>query len=316
MSLIRRIVVALLPVTALVALIAVVVFVGGCGRDRPAAVVGGARGPVEALDQLIDDLHDNDLAAYARHALPPPLHARMTDAWADGRTIWPLTELPLDDRLPAFITVLAAPGSEKSLLAAYSRQFAGADRELRNAAATLGLFAAQYVSGAGEYSEAERAHYTRLIAALAQWGRQAPLGDVALARAAVPQLVAAARLTGLAGGVEKFHAIGMDRSLGRLGPCFARFKKVLVGYGLDIDSSLAGASVALVEQTGDHARLSLDYTLAGQPVTAEVRVERRDGRWYLTDLLRHAEAAAGPAPPTGETVPPPSTEPLPELSAR
>ena len=38
MSLIRRIVVALLPVTALVALIAVVVFVGGCERDRPAAV--------------------------------------------------------------------------------------------------------------------------------------------------------------------------------------------------------------------------------------------------------------------------------------
>lgn len=316
MSLIRRLVVALLPVAALAAVIAVVVFVGGCDRNRPTVATSGAAEPVEALAQLIDDLRRNDLSAYARHALPPALHARMTTAWSEGRTIWPLTELPLDDRLPAFITVLAAPGSEKGLLAAYNRQFAGADRELRNAAATLGLFAAQYVSGAEEYSAAERAHYTRLIATLSDWGRQAPLGDVALARAAVPQLVAAARLTGLAGGVEKFHAIGMDRSLGRLGPFFARFKKVLVGYGLDIDAGLAGASIALIEQTGDHARLSLDYVLAGEPVAAEVLVERRDGRWYLTDLLRHAEAAAGPAPPSDESDPAPSDEPLPELSAR
>ena len=77
--------------------------------------------------QLVDDLRRNDLAAYARHAVPPALHARMERAWREGRTIWPLTELPLDDRLPGFITVLSAPGAEKSLLAAYGRQFAGAD---------------------------------------------------------------------------------------------------------------------------------------------------------------------------------------------
>ena len=316
MSLIRRVIVALLPVAALAVVIAAVVLVGGCERTPSPAPEPVATRPAQALQQLIDDLHHNDLAAYARHALPPALHARMSTAWTEGRTIWPLTELPLDDRLPAFITVLAAPGSEKTLLAAYNRQFAGADRELRSAAATLGLFAVQYVSVAEEYSEPEREHYTHLIAALSQWGRQAPLGDPALARAALPQLIAAARLTGLAGGVDKFHATGMDRSLGRLGPFLGRFKKVLGGYGLDLDQTLSGAQVALVEQTGDSARLSLDYTLGGQPVTAEVLVERREDRWYLTDLLRHAEAAAGPAPQTGDPAPSESEEPLPELTAR
>lgn len=315
MSLIRRIIVALLPVAALVVVIALVVVVGGCERESSDALQPAATEPAEAVLQLAGDLRDNDLSAYARHALPPALHQRMIVAWSEGRTIWPLTELPLDDRLPAFVTVLAAPGAEKSLLAAYGRQFAGADRELRSAAATLGLFATQYVSSADEYSEAERDHYIQLIAALSQWGRQAPLGDAAKAKQSVPRLVAAARLTGLGGGLETFHAAGMERSLERLGPFFARFKQVLVGYGLDLDQTLAGARAKLVEQTGDTARVALDYRIGDQPVTAVVRVERRDGHWYLTDLLRHAEAEAGPPAPAGDT---PAAEPgpLPGLTTR
>ncbi len=314
MSLIRRIIVALLPVVALSAVIAVVVLVGGCKREPPGAPEPTATGPAQAVSQLIDDLHDNDLAAYARHALPPPLHARMSTAWSEGRTIWPLTELPLDDRLPACITALAAPGSEKTLLAAYSRQFGGADRELSTPATTLGLFAVQYVSGADDYSEVEREHYIQLIAALSQWGRQAPLGDTAKAKVALPRLVAAARLTGLAGGLETFHATGMERSLDRLGSFLARFKQVLVGYGLDLDQTLAGARVGLIEQAGDRARVSLEYTVGGVPITAEVNVERRDGRWYLTDLLRHAEVEVRPIPPAGESAPA-APEPVPGSTA-
>lgn len=296
MSSIRRFISALLPLAVLAAVIALVT-VAGCRPETPAAAdAGHPAGPAEAVRLLVDDLQRNDLVGYARHALPPTLHSRMDAAWSDGRTIWPLTELPLDDRLPAFITVLSAPDAEKTLLAAYQRQFAGAGRELRSAASTLGLFAGQYVRGASEFSESERGHYLQLIAALSDWAARAPLADPAKAKAAVPQLTSAARLTGLAGGVDAFHAAGMERSLGRLGAFMERFKRVLVGYGLDIDSALAGAEVTVLEQAGDHARVSLGYTLAGRPVAAEVRLERREGGWYLSDLLRHAEAAAGGVP--------------------
>ena len=50
-------------------------------------------------------------------------------------------DLPLDDRLPAFIDALSAPGAEKQLLAVYRRQFSGANAELRSAAAKMGLLA-------------------------------------------------------------------------------------------------------------------------------------------------------------------------------
>lgn len=275
-----------------------VMLAAGCTRAPAPASAPTPDLPAAAVTRLADDLRRNDLVAYSRHALPPELHARMELAWQERRTIWPLTELPLDDRLPGFVSVLSAPGAEKSLLGAYTRQFNGAQRELRSAASTLGLFAAQYVSGAEEYSAAEREHYVQLIAALSQWAQQAPLSDPRLAKAAVPQLVAAARLTGLA-APGAFHEAGMERSLRRLGPFLERFKQVSLEYGLDLDGALDSVTVDLLEQTGDTARLRLRYTLAGQAVDAIVLVERQQGRWYLSDLLRHAEAeAAASAPAT------------------
>ncbi|QSX79246.1 hypothetical protein [Agrilutibacter solisilvae] len=278
------------------AVLCLAVLSGGC--DRASAPFGerAPTAPVAAVEQLVDDLRRNDLAAYARHAVPAPLHAQLATAWDEGRTVWPLTELPLDRQLGDFITALAAPGSERRLLAAYRTQFAGAHGELRTAATTLGLFATQYVNREGEYSSAERDHYTQLIRALSQWGQRAPLGDAAHARKAVPRLALAARATGLA-GEGGLRRAGMVRSLQRLGPFFGQLRGVLRDYGLDFDTVLVHARITLAEQTGDRARVRIQYTLAGQPVDAYLLLERHQGRWYLSDLLRRAraEAAATPA---------------------
>lgn len=267
----------------------------GCddGNDPVGRVVAADR-PTQAVTRLVRDLRHGDLAGYARHAVPPALHARLDAAWREGRSRWPLTELPLHARLPGLLTTLAAPGAEKTVLAAYNRQFAGAHGELRSAADTLGLFAVQTLQREGDTSDEQRDHYIQLTGALSQWGKRAPLGDARRAKAAIPQLVSAARLTGLAGrpGESRFGQLGMERSLRRLGPFFARFKRVLQGYGLDLDAALDSVRVDLAEQTGDTARVRLRYTVAGHEIDAYVRAERIDGRWYLTDALRHARAQA------------------------
>ncbi|RNF83775.1 hypothetical protein EER27_10425 [Lysobacter psychrotolerans] len=263
----------------------------GCGGGASSAQAPGAAAPAEALTRLIDDLRRDDLAGFARHSVPPALHARLAIAWSEGRTSWPLTELPLEDRLPSAIAALAAKDSEKTLLAAYHRQFAHADGELRSAAATIGLFAAQYVRSEGDYSTEERGHYVQLIAALSDWGRQAPLGDPALAKATLGQLATAARATGIKDR-DTFARAGMERTLGRLGPLAWRLRGVLLRYGLDIDATLASARVAVIEHNGDQARLRLTYTLGDKAIDAVVLAERREGRWYLRDLLRHAEVEA------------------------
>lgn len=290
-----------------------------CHRDTAVGADQAPRQPAAAVMQLADDLRRNDLAAYARHALPPELHEQVRAAWGRGQTLWPLTQLPLDRQVPGMLQALAAPDAERTLSTLYRRQFAGAHRELRAAASTMGLFAVQYVNGQDSYSEQEREHLVQLIAALSRWGQQAPLGDPALAEAALPPLVAAARATGL-GEPGALAATGMTGSLERLGPFLAEMKRVLAGYGLDLDAALGSVQATLLEQTGDQARVRLRYTLAGTPVDAVVLMERSNGRWYPADAVRHARAqvaaaAAAPAPSAPGATPAPATAaPAPETA--
>jgi hypothetical protein len=266
----------------------------------------GATKPAEAVRLLTQHLHDNDLEAFARDAVPPTLHPQLEQAWRDGRTRWPLTELPFDERLPQLLAALSAPGSEKKLQQVFDRQFSGAHAELKAAAMSLGLFGVQYIRSEGDYSADERQHYAQFIQAISQWGLSAPLGDPQRARRVIPQLTTAARRAGLASEAD-FRKAGMQASLRKLGPFMATAKKALATYGLDLDDSLSGLQASLQQQTGDRARVRLRYTLGDTDIDTVVGVERRGGRWYLSDYLRHAEAAvAQPAAPVPQEAAPTS----------
>jgi hypothetical protein len=286
------------PGTRVLALLGLLLLLGGC-KPSPApapATTPGTTRPAQAVRLLTAHLHDNDLVAFARDAVPPALHAQLQTAWRDGRTRWPLDELPFDDRLPALLKSLAAPGSEARLQQVFDRQFSGARAELKAAAAALGLFGAQYLDREGNYSADERAHYAQLVAAMSRWGMTAPLGDPQRARQAIPQLAAAARRTGLMTSAD-FAAAGMDESLRRLAPFAATLKQVLARqYRLPLDASLAGMQVALLQQTGDSARVRMRYQLGGSDIDTVVSLQRVDGRWYLEDYLRHARSAVAASP--------------------
>ena len=273
-----------------------------CGSDRGTASVpastraSGATTPAEAVLLPTRDLRDNDLAAFARDAVPPALYARLETAWRAGRTRWPLDELPLGAKVPAILGALAAPGSEAKLGRDYDRQLAGAGGELRSAALALGLFGDKYLANEGDFSADERAHYRQLVAATSRWAANAPLSDAKRAHAAIARLAIAARAGGLRSEAD-FARFGMDDSLRRLSGYERVLKQVLAGYGLDLDATLAGMRASEVERDGDHARVRMQYRFGGRDIDAVIGVERRDGRWYVADFLRHAEAAAGPATP-------------------
>lgn len=283
---------------ALMALLAL----AGCGPDGGSVSTAtssrpsGATTPAEAVLLPTRDLHDNDLAAFARDAIPPALHARLEIAWRTGRSRWPLGELPLGSRVPAMLGALAAPGAEAKIGRSYDRQLAGAGGELRSAALALGLFGDKFLANEGNFSRDERVHYRQLVAAASRWAANAPLADPGRAHAAIARLATAARTTGLRNEAD-FARHGMDDSLRRLSGFEKVMKEVLAGYGLDLDATLAGMSASEVERDGDRARVRMQYRFGGRDIDATIGVERRDGRWYVADFLRHAEASAGPAAP-------------------
>lgn len=286
-----------------------------CGRagapDEPPPAprtTAAATRPAQAVRQLTAHLRNDELEAFAIEAVPPALHARLQQAWKEGRTRWPLDELPFGKRLPAILQALAEPGSETKLQQAFDRQFAGASRELRTAAIALGQFGTQYIAGeAADYSADERQHYAQLIAAASRWAATAPLGDRERARASLVQLAAAARRVDLASAAD-FRDAGMDASLRRMGRFAAAFKQALLRYGLDVDGGLGALDASLLQQTGDRATVRMRYRFAGQDIDTTVSLERIDGRWYLSDYLRHAEAAIA-APPPAQAVAAPPTRP-------
>jgi len=273
---------------ALAAPLLVATVLAGCGRQPPPQP--GAERPTEAVRVVVDRLRDNDPAGFAVVAIPQELHARLETAWRTGRSQWPLDELPLEDRLPAMLATLAEADARNTLQKTFDRQFANAGDDLRSAAASLGVFGVEYIRNEGDYSAAERDHYAQSVAALSRWASGAPLSDAKRARGAIAILTTAARRTGIA-TPEDLANLGMDESLERLGPFLGAVKQVFATYGLDLDATLDGLSATLVQQTGDTATVRLRYTLGKQPIDTLLVVQRIEGRWYLEDYLRNAEAS-------------------------
>lgn len=255
-----------------------------------------ARTPIDAIRLPAARLRGNDLAGFARVALPPPLLAQVEAAWRQGRTRWPLDTLPLDHKLPQLLATLAADGAQARLRREFDRQFAGQAAELESAATTLGAFGVQYLDHQPQLEPDRRAHYTALVLALSQWAAAAPLAERRRAHAAIAKLTAAARRVGLH-SEDDFANHGMHDALTRLGPFATALKQVLGDYGLDLDDSLERIRLTVHSHTGDKARVRMRYPIAGRPIEVFVDVEQVDGRWYISAFLNSAAASATTAPP-------------------
>ena len=272
----------------------------GCGRGQDAVEPGAAEPPTpgETVRLLTAHLADGDLVAFARDAVTPEVHAGLEQAWSEGRSRWPLDQLPFSTHLPRAMAALSAPDAERSLMQGFDRQLANAS--LTSAAEFLTVFTVQFIAQQGDFSVSEREHYPQLVQALGNWAGQAPIGDRARAQAAIAAMTGAAREAQLDSDAA-FAEAGMEQGLQRMSRVLATARQVLSGYGLDLAADLRAMDVQLQSQTGDIARVRLQYSLAGTPIDTVVNMERRDGRWYVSDFLRHAEdAVASQAVPGGE----------------
>lgn len=281
-----------LPVLA--ALLLATTLLGACKRE-PEELAGATSEPAAAVRELVDYLRRDDLTGFAHAAVPPADYAVLETAWREDRSRWPLTEMPLSRQLVPMLAALSAPGSEQALMRDFNRQFARQDKDLREAARSLGLFGIQYLKKEGDYTPTQRLHYTQVVQTISEWAQEAPLADPALARNTINRMAAAARKAGLS-SEEDLREAGMDGSLRRLAPVFTETKAGFARYGLSLDATLADLRTGLVEQKGDQATVRIHYPLGNREIDSQVSLERREGRWYLSDYLRAADSARSPSP--------------------
>ena len=60
-------------------------------------------------------------------------------------------------------------------------------------------------------------------------------------------------------------------------------------YGFDTDKMLDSVKAEKKSESGDTAVVTVSYTLLDTPVTADVNMIKRDGRWYSADLVKSVE---------------------------
>ncbi len=269
-----------------------------CRRDAPDPAVPPAE-PVAAVQAMARAIADNDLVAYARLSVPADQFTRLEQAWVQGHSRWPLTELPLHDQLLPLLQALSAEGASQQLQRSFDRQLAGQAAAVRQAAQSMGAFGVQYLRHQAIYTPSQQAHYIQVVETLAAWAGGAPLSDRARARASIAALVGAGQAAGIVDDAQLAQA-GMVPSLGQLRPFIGTLKTVLASYGLDLDASLRGVTGEVLSMQGDNALVGLQYPLAGKTITLQIPLTRRDGHWYLTRtladtdaLLRGTQAASG-----------------------
>ncbi|HIE5648457.1 TPA: hypothetical protein ACXNQV_000252 [Stenotrophomonas maltophilia] len=271
----------------------------GSDPARPAAE------PVAAVQAMAQRLAEDDLLGYAKLSVPPSQYQRLQQAWADGHSQWPLTELPLGDQLLPMLAALRRPGASAELQRSFDRQLAGQSGAVRQAAQSMGNFGVQYLRHQKGYTPSQQAHYIALVEALSGWAQGAPISDRARARSSIAALVGAATQVGFEDDAG-LQAAGMEGSLQQLAPFIHTLKAVLASYGLGVDEALLSIRGEVLSLEGDNALVRLQYDLAGRELTLQLPLSRREGHWYLTRtladtdaILRQADAAraaAAPAP--------------------
>lgn len=304
----------LLPRLTATVLACALLALAACHPQRPPQAAATPEGPAATVRQLAQLLRHNDLSGFARAAVPAQDYRTFSQAWQQDLSRWPLSELPLPDKLVPMLAALSAHDAERQLGRAYDRHLAGQSADLRDAAQTLGLFMTRYVRTDGDFSPAQRAHLAQVVPVLAGWAQSAPLADPARAHTALRTLVAAARATGIDGDAD-LKAAGMEASLHQLEPFLTAFTGVLADYGLSLADSLDSLQTGTVSEKDGLAMVAVSYPLAGQPIQLTVTLRRQAGRWYVADYMDQAQQlrellrqAPQPAPEPARPAPSPPAD--------
>ncbi|WMJ71149.1 hypothetical protein [Stenotrophomonas sp. 24(2023)] len=284
--------------------------VAGCRRDGIDPATPPAE-PVAAVQAMAERLAADDLIGYAKLSVPPAQYAQLQQAWTQGHSHWPLTDLPLHDQLLPMLQSLQRPDAPTQLQRSFDRQLAGQSSAVRQAAQSMGAFGVQYLRHQQGLTPSQQTHYIQLIESLSRWAQAAPLSDRARARSSIAALATAAGKVGFH-DEDSLQAAGMEGSLQQVAPFLHAFKAVLASYGLGVDEALRSLRGEVLSLQGDNALVRLQYELAGDTLTVQVPLSRRDGHWYLTRTLADTDAllrraASAEAESAKATVPDPVT---------
>jgi len=284
-----------IPALRLLPILALAIALAGCKREE-APTSADAGEPTAVIEAGVAALRAGDLRAFVESQLPPAEIERLRAEHA-AKSAEPVDEAERK-RFANLMAMLAAPDAEDQVMAAIEPKLAQFEREIepqltRNIAMLKGL-AMVAIQQNEDLTPLAKAQAVASLDAVSGWIARTRFSDRERLREAIGHLAAAAREADVA-TLDALNALNWDAALDRASIAFRGVKRVLETYGFSVDAMLDSVRTEVVSKEGDRARIKVRYELLGKPMSFDVDLVARDGRWYTKDALEAIDRDASGA---------------------
>ena len=277
---------ALLPLFATLALTA-------CHSKDDPSQPGGST-PESAIQSSVELLKAGDFNGLWKHTLPPADYANLRNDWTRHEQNQP----PVTDqdraRFNDTMQQLTGPDAENKLDAELQPKLAAMATQYKDQIPVLisvgGALVKNAVAQNKNLTAEQKTQASAALDVLAPWAQQAPWFDPAKAKQTVGIAVATARKLDLK-SPDQVHAMDFDTTMTKYAIGYAGIKQALANYGLSLDDTLDSVKVTSIDSSQGHARVKIDYTLLGKPLSNESTLVQIDNRWYSEDMVNKVREA-------------------------
>ena len=271
-----------------------------------------AKDPAVAAKDIAVSIHDNDFDRLSHIMVPPDDYAKLEARYKDEAAKKPAPSAEESKQFADSVTKFTAPDAEDKLFAEIQPKLAQMGPQIPMMVGMMSGMAGQSIAQSTKMSPAEKTQANAVLTAITKWATTAPLSDPEKAKQAIKVVVGTARDLKLT-TLEAMQKLSFSEMMQKAGIAAGGLRKTLAVYGFDTDKMLDSVKAEKKSESGDTAVVTVSYTLLDTPVTADVNMIKRDGRWYSADLVKSVEdslakpAADASAPPmAGPEMSPPA----------
>jgi len=250
----------------------------------------GSSTPEGAVQASVELLKAGDFNGLWKHALPPADYATMRADW--HQLVQNPQPVTAEDRarFNQALHELTAPDAENKLYAELQPKLTTMEQQYKDQLPVLvSVGEALLKNGVAQnktLTVEQKTQANAVLDVLTPWAQQTPWFDQAKAKQAVGIAVTTARKLDLK-SPEQVRTMDFDTTMAKYSVGFAGAKQLLGIYGLSVDDTLNSIKVTPIDNSNGHARVKIDYTLLGKPLSTESKLVQQDGRWYSEDMLNN-----------------------------
>ena len=263
------------------AIAALLLSVTACKKEA-ASPVAATSTPNGAIQAAVSTLKNNDLKGLVESQVPPADLAKIKADFKKDMDEKPPTDKDRQ-KFAETMTQLTAPDAEAKLMAQLEPQLQKMDTQLQaQMPMYVGLvkgLAAGAIQENKELTEAQKEQALKSVDALAKWAESTKFTDRERAKKAIAAICNAARSLGMK-DIDQLRALSFDQALDKGGVAVKGAKQALDAYGLSLDATLDSVKATTVSEQGDNAKVKVEYTFLGTPISYETEMVKIDGRWY------------------------------------